>query len=526
MKKFLVAGVSALTTLSLCAGAVGILAINPKTQNIFDFTGKKQEIISELASDIVNKEQIIKEKDNALSEKDNIIKDKDSELLVKNEQITGLENIINNKNTIIDDKNTIINDKNNKISELERINSEKDNQIKGQEITINELNELLAEPEPFVFPEDISFLGGAFCLNVDSENVLLSSQDSKGSKGLWKLNKKTKEFKQLVDFGCEWYKAFRLSDGRYLVLNDTLNYEYLLLDSSLNVLNILTCKERISISNTEYVVRENETYFVFGISTSNVVNVFNKKTNLLLRNQDLRISNSCLYDKYFINSQSSTKIDLWDLENNIVRSIETTSQYLPIVYNNEIYLLSNTAMSKLDWETKEIQVLREDLSISALPNFYQTFDDEFEILAYGSYGSTAYNVCLIDMENYDVVVVGKFTFDKVERNKINNNILMFYSSSNIRSFNLTTKTLKTYINSNFTTHFVLNDKYVAVFTSTTISIVEIDGSSKYYANISGSPLYSSCDYLGDGKYKFVSDNVISIYDENENTFTAYSLIIE
>ena len=154
------------------------------------------------------------------------------------------------------------------------------------------------------------------------------------------------------------------------------------------------------------------------------------------------------------------------------------------------------------------------------------FDDAFEILAYGSYGSTAYNVCLIDMGNYDVVVAGKFIFDKVERNKINNNILMFYSSGNIRSFNLTTKTLKNYVNSNFTTHFVLNDKYVAVFTSTTISIVEVDGSSKYYANISGSPLYSSCDYLGDGKYKFVSYSVISIYDENENTFTAYSLIIE
>lgn len=465
-KSVLTAGVSVLSTLAVVGGTLGILANIPSTKDKINISWEQ--------TDLIGKNQ---------------------------------GNISNLKNEI----------------------KEKDNQIQCQQVTIEELNQMLnAGPESISISEDIVLDNGIAALKMSDDVMLFSSIGPNGTKGFWKLDKNTKKITQLVDFGYNWFKIFKLSDGRFLVFNTLSSYDYLLLDSSFSLISTLTCDDKLLFSySTDYSVFESENFYFFGSSTANNVYVFNKQTNVLIKNQDLEMSYSCVYGNYFIHSNSETKMYIWDFENNSTETLTTTSCYLPIVYKNDVYLLSKTTISKFDLVNKSISVLKEGLNLSSLPSYYKIIEDEkFNIITYGSYGSSVYDVCLIDMETLDLVSVGKFLFDKVERNKINNNILMFYSSSTVRSFDLSTNTSKNYVSVNPSKYFVLDDKYVVVFTSSNITITEIGLGNKFSASVKLSSLYSSYEDMGDGKYKFISESQIAVWDSVANTFTIHSLIIE
>lgn len=465
MKKILTtAGVSVLSTLAAVGGVVGVLANAPSTKDKFS--------VSWSQTDLIGKNQ---------------------------------ENISN----------------------LEKEIAEKDNQIQGQRVTIDELNQMLnAGPESILIPDDIILHNGATIINATENISLFSSTAKSGTNGLWKINKETKEIIKLADVGYAWNFTFKLSDGRILLFSFGNIKNFIVLDSNFNLISVKENDSAIYLSGSDYKTIETDEYFIIGTLTSTTVTFINKTTLSIYREQSLYFSHSCVYGKYFINSYSSTALKIFDMESNSIEVIDTTTRYLPINTKNGIYLLSATSLSKLDFETKEISVVKDGLSLT-LPSYYIEFEDG-KYLTYGSNGSSIYSVCLLDVNTEDVLVLGKFIFNKVERYSENENILLFYSSTKFYSFDLETNELTDYVSSTGSTYVTFGTKYVGIFSSTNIQIRDIGGTGNilFLSGLYGSPKYSSCEDLGDGKYKFISESQIAVFDSVSNTFTIHSLIIE
>lgn len=486
MKKFLIAGVSALTTLAVCTGAVGILATAPSTRNMFDFTGQKEQIISELAEDIINKEQIIKEKDSALLEQD--------------EQIAGLENSNNEKDSIITEKDSEINNKN--------------VEIKSQQTTIEELNELLAGGKEYKLPQEFSTMSSVNVINTNTNYAIISSKSNQFL-GIWLLDKNSGEFIKIFDECAGFTSALDMGNGKFALattLSLAKNYGLLVIDT-----NTLTCEivndsntalaSRIFLKNGKGVVLYGTydiMFYDFETKTFTNYETTGFTTNLYLLKDEYLVVNY----KYILN-----------LYTGAISEIESFVTGKCFVAYDELYSVNSTSgLHRLNIETLSFELLSSEIT-----QYYKHFEvtDNILCVTNGSpkpyfYFKDTKETKFIDARA-DVVVLLK-----------NGNVALL--STNLYEYNLETLERVNSVIFDWRSLIYLPTGDLFTYYKNVLYLYAYDEDSNSYSRITYSlnSDISGYELMGDGRYMFFSsDNTGNyIFDPVTNQVSAYSIVID
>ena len=500
MKKFLIAGVSALTTLAVCTGAVGILATAPSTRNMFDFTGQKEQIISELASEIVNKEQIIKEKDSALLEQD--------------EQIAGLKYANNEKDSIINDKNTIIDDKN-------TIINEKDAEILGQQATIDELTELLASPTECVIPEELSDLLSLTIVNLTSEYALVSAPNTKVL-GMWLLNKQTGIFTKIFDIGGYYSFAYDIGNGRFVTACTfselEKNYALLVVDT-----NDLTCSVLLDGKHGygSYATSPSKKFVIFysganltccarfDFDTQKLTEIKN-----IINFTDLRI----ISDDYAVIRNGSY---LLDLNTGVASGITMPDTGIKrfLIFENELYMVSSASgLYKLN-----ISTLSYDFISDKPTSIYYSASINSNVLVISDGNPKGF---IYFKDTNEVIALGKAVYYATS---LKNGNFLYFETSSLTEFDINNKEAvvsKTFYYNRMRT---LSNGDLMSYSNRNVYFYEYKEDTNSYEHISFTLQSNFVDIedIGEGKYKIsCSGGERYIYDSSDSSLILYSLVFE
>jgi len=481
----LTAGITALTTIAACGGAVGILANTPSTKNMFDFTGKNQEIISELKTDISNK-------DSALSEKD--------------KTIAGLENTITDKNAQIDS--------------LVSSNAEKDNQIQGQQATIEELNELLAGPKELFLPSELSGLDKVSIVNTSSDFAILSCPNS-SILGIWLLNKATGESTKIFDKCAGITYVYDVGNGKYLTstaLSLDVNYGLLRIDT-----NTLTCEV---ISEETHGLMKHETLpngkgvvFYNTSTTTKCIVYYNLETHTLTSyNQSVWTSGLSVIDND--NIIFATKYVL-NLTTGEVKEIASPVTGTSFVSKGVYYIInSSTGFYKLNLETLSYDLIDSEFKITSIHSLFEIDENTICIM---DGNPKAYIYC--KSENKVVAT----NFNCYQAIKLKNGNLALIGSTYLREYNLTTME---YTQAYFDYRNIKelpNGDIISCYNKSLRIYSYLEETNSYtLVSTSQSTNFYNYEDLGEGKYKFIGEDGMTnlLYDSVSKTIKIYSLIIE
>lgn len=328
MKKVvLTAGVSVLTTAAVCAGVVGVLSQHPSTEKYFDFTGKNQEIITELQTDVANKNSAIAEKDATISTLEN--------------SNSNMQNELNSKNDII---------------------LQKDSEISALQVQLDELSNSAGAMSNVNIPSNLNFSSCAF-INLNEDYSLLSSADAEGSKGLYLIMHNNGEFKTLLTTGYNYSKVFKVTETKYVVHTSGSFYKLDLSNESItkDSLSVPTTVNGSSVTPGAFARCIGGQYLMQSQNSSGYLYYINPETfvinQITLGSSGIPSSTkSVAYNEYFI-YPDGTNIKVYNGKTKTTQTIAANyTVYAIQVSNTGIVVISDgsNVVSTLNLETETI----------------------------------------------------------------------------------------------------------------------------------------------------------------------------
>jgi len=406
------------------------------------------------------------------------------------------------------------------IASLEKELSDKDKQIKGQQVTIEKLNQLLAGPEKYniELPEDVQFSEGVVLLNANEDVVLFSSYSNTGTSGLWMYNKIEKSLKQITNLSYRYYNLIKISNGRYLVLGSS---HFIVLDENFEVISDQSSTMSVS---SGYEVKEYANYVIFGSSSSSGIYIFDKNSNTFKNFSSCKILYSLVKDNLLL-SVVSSKLYIYDIVNETSENVTVSSNSQIFDIDNKIYLMSKSVLSTFDIDTKEVTTIQESLGLSNLPDSLVKVRDNLYLTT--SSVNSSVSVCVLDTANDNLIYFSNGYVKDVFVPFESDNYYVVMTTTGLYFVDLEEFKV-TGINSDVINNYIVMDGYLVYNTKTNFKVFEIETQNEKLSIYMSGFNVKSYNKLDDNKYELIAEEgigILNISDTGNSTFVMTNIII-